>query len=409
MDTATDDIRIERLGHRGDGIAPGPVYAPRTLPGEIVRGPRDGDRIPAPEVVAPSPDRVAPPCPHYDACGGCALQHASDRFVAGWKVASVRRALAAQGIDARPQGIATSPAGSRRRATLSGRRTKSGALVGFHARASDSITEIPDCHLLAPALMAGLPAARDLVIAGGSRKAELSLTLTASEAGLDVAVAGGRPLDTPLRATLAQVAAGHDLARLTWEGETIAAARPAWQAMGRARVDPPPGAFLQATPQGERALVASVRQAVGEAARVVDLFAGCGTFALPLAAGAEVHAVEGSAPMLAALDRGWRQATGLRRVTTEARDLFRRPLTGDELTRFDAAVIDPPRAGAEAQTRALAEAGVPVIAFVSCDPATFARDAAILTAAGYALDMLRVVDQFRWSTHVEIAARFTRA
>jgi 23S rRNA (uracil1939-C5)-methyltransferase len=179
--------------------------------------------------------------------------------------------------------------------------------------------------------------------------------------------------------------------------------------LGRARVSPPPGAFLQATPQGEAALRNAVQEAVGPARRIADLFAGCGTFALPLAETAEVLAVEGSAAMLAALDQGWRMAPGLKRVTCETRDLFRRPLMPDELAGFEAVVIDPPRAGAEAQVAELARADVPVIAAVSCNPVTFARDARALVQAGYRLDWVQVVDQFRWSAHVELAARFTRA
>ncbi|MCC5983842.1 MAG: class I SAM-dependent RNA methyltransferase, partial [Rhodobacteraceae bacterium] len=196
------------------------------------------------------------------------------------------------------------------------------------------------------------------------------------------------------------------LARLAWEGEVIALAALPAQTFGRAQVVPPPGAFLQATEDGEATLLAAVRGAVGDAARVADLFAGCGTFTLPLAERAEVHAVEGDAAMLAALDAGWRRAAGLKRVRTETRDLFRRPLLADELACFDAVVIDPPRAGAAAQVAELARAQVPVIAAVSCNPVTFARDARVLVAAGYCLQTVQVVDQFRWSAHVELAARF---
>ena len=182
---------------------------------------------------------------------------------------------------------------------------------------------------------------------------------------------------------------------------------PPLQRFGKALVPCPPGAFLQATRQGEAALLDAVRQIVGDAKQVVDLFAGCGTFALPLAEGAEVHAAEGSSQMTAALDAGWRRAEGLKRVTHEARDLFRRPLLPDELKRFDAAVIDPPRAGAEAQVAELAKARVPRIAFVSCNPVTFARDAKQLVQAGYHLQWVQVVDQFRWSSHVELVAAFS--
>jgi 23S rRNA (uracil1939-C5)-methyltransferase len=223
-----------------------------------------------------------------------------------------------------------------------------------------------------------------------------------------VDVGGGRALDGAVRGALAALTEAEDFARLAWEGEVVVTRRVPFQAMGTARVVPPPGAFLQATAEGERALVGAVRAAAGGARRVADLFAGCGTFSLPLAVGAAVLAVEGEAAMLAALAEAARRTPGLRPVRTEARDLFRRPLLAGELGGFDAVVIDPPRAGAEAQSRELARSGVPVIAAVSCDPASFARDAAILVAGGYRLDWVQPVDQFRWSGHVELAARFSR-
>ncbi|NVK96080.1 class I SAM-dependent RNA methyltransferase [Ruegeria pomeroyi] len=405
----TQEITITRLGHQGDGIAPGPVYVPRSLPGEVVSGTPEGDRLADMRVVTPSPHRVAPPCRHYRACGGCQLQHASDGFVAEWKQEVVRAALAAQGIEAVMRPVHTSPPQSRRRATIAVRRTKKGALAGFHGRASDVITEIPDCHLLDPALLAAIPMAEALAMLGGSRKGVMAVTLTLSVAGLDVAVRGGKPLDGPLEVALGQLAEVQGLARLAWEDEVIAMRHPPAQNFGKAAVVPPPGAFLQATRDGEQALLAAVRETIAGARRVADLFAGCGTFALPLAETAEVHAVEGESAMTAALDRGWRRAQGLKRVTTEARDLFRRPLLPDELAAFDAVVLDPPRAGAEAQVAELARAKPPVIAYVSCNPVTFARDAKTLVQAGYSLNWVQVVDQFRWSAHVELAAAFSLA
>jgi 23S rRNA (uracil1939-C5)-methyltransferase len=243
---------------------------------------------------------------------------------------------------------------------------------------------------------------------GASRNGEVALALTRGEDGIDLAVSGGKPLDQSLFSALAALAERADLARLSWDGEIVVARRAVAQRFGRARVVPPPGAFLQATPEGEAALVAAMREAVGPARRLADLFAGSGTFALPLAEAAEVHAVEGDAAMLAALDAGWRQAQGLHLVTTEARDLFRRPLMPGELRGFDAVVIDPPRAGAEAQTGAIADSDVRIVAAVSCNPVSFARDARILCRGGFALDWVQVVDQFRWSPHVELAARFSR-
>jgi 23S rRNA (uracil1939-C5)-methyltransferase len=400
-------ITVERLNTRAEGVG-GDVTIARALPGEVVEGDAVGGRIAQPKIVTPSPDRVAAPCRHYKACGGCALMHASDDFVAGWKQKVVEVALRAQGVEAPFRTLLTSPPNSRRRATLTGRRLKSGALVGFHARASDTVTAIPGCHLLDPALIAAIPALEEITAAGGSRKGEVRLTVTLCEQGVDVAASGGKPLDTALRIDLPQIAGRHRLARLAWDGETVFQSEPPTLAMGAARVSPPPGAFLQATPQGEAALVAALVEATTGARRVADLFAGCGTFTLPIAAFAEVHAVEGAGDMLAALDHGWRTALGLKRVSTETRDLFRRPLMPDELARFDAVVIDPPRAGAEAQVAQLADAQIPRIAAVSCNPVSFARDARMLVTAGYRLDWVQVVDQFRWSAHVELAACFTR-
>jgi 23S rRNA (uracil1939-C5)-methyltransferase len=402
-------VTIDRLGHLGAGIADGPIFVQGVLPGEVVEGTLDGDRLTDVKIVTPSTDRVKPPCRHARACGGCQLQHASDAFVAGWKQQVVEVALAGQGLSAPFKPVVTSPAGTRRRATLSARRTKGGVLLGFHARASDTLVAVPDCQLLHPTLVAAFPGLEALVMLGGSRTAELSLQITTTKGGVDVVVTGGKPLDSALQLELARVVEAQGFSRLTWNGEAVALRdRPA-QVFGAAMVVPPAGAFLQATAEGEAALLAGVRAALGPQKRVVDLFSGVGTFALPLAATTEVHAVEGDKAMVAALELGARHAEGLRRVTTEARDLFRRPLEPDELRAFTGAVIDPPRAGAEAQTAALARSVVPVIAAVSCNPVTFARDARTLVAAGYALDWVQVVDQFRWSTHVELVARFSRA
>ncbi len=394
-------MRILEVTHHGMGRAEDGTLIPRTLPGEEVALADDHARI-----LTPSPDRVTPPCRHFRSCGGCAMQHASDAFVARWKQGIVERALSGQGLQAEVASITTSPPQSRRRARLSARRTKKGATVGFHARASDMIVEVPECRLLTPGLMALFPALEELARRVGTRKGEVNLTVTESLTGADVLVEGGRVLEPAESADLAGFMEGHGIARLVL-GETALTRVGPVQRFGRAEVVPPPGAFLQATAHGQAALTEAVLQMTEGAARVADLFAGCGTFTLPLAERAEVHAVEGDAAMTEALDRGWRQTSGLKKVTTEARDLFRRPLLPEELARYDAVVIDPPRAGAEAQVAEIARAKVPVVAMVSCNPVTFARDARTLTAAGYALGPVGIVDQFRWSTHVELFARFT--
>ena len=322
-------LTIARLGHHGDGIAEGPIYVPGMLPGEEVEGDLRGDVLQDARILTPSVDRVKPPCPHARSCGGCLMQHARDGLVAEWKLGIVKGALAGQGLEADLRPILTSPPRSRRRATLAARRTKAGALIGFHARGSDTIIPVPNCQLLHPDLMAAMPALEALVITGGSRTAELSMTVTRSLGGPDVRVTGGKPLDAALTLALARLTEAHGLSRLTWEDEVLALRAAPIQAFGKARVAPPPGAFLQATAEGEAALLQAVREAVGTASRITDLFAGAGTFSLPLAEQAQVHAVEGDAAMMAALDKGWRMAQGLHRVTCETRDLFRRPLEPD--------------------------------------------------------------------------------
>lgn len=403
---------IDRLGHLGDAIASGPdgaVFVAGMLPGEEVEGVLDGDRLTGARIVTPSPARVKPPCPHAKSCGGCQLQHASDDFVAGWKRDVVAQSLRLQGIEAPLlPGVVTSPPATRRRATLSGRRTKGGVQLGFHAKGQELIIAMPGCKLLHPDLMATLPALEALVQFGGSRTSEIQLQVTQSLAGPDVVVTGGKVLDGPAQMELARLAERFSIARLTWDKEIISQREAPVIRLGTARVEFPPGAFLQATFQGEAALVSAVKAAVGGAKRIADLFCGLGTFALPLAAEAAIHAVEGHPALTGALEKAARNTPGLKKITTETRDLFRRPLETDELKGFDAVVIDPPRAGAEAQCQRLAVSEVPVIAMVSCNPVTFARDAKILIAAGYQLDHVQVVDQFRWSVHIELAARFSR-
>ena len=398
-------LTIESLTHLGLGRASdGQSLLPRVLPGEEVEVTQDGTV----RIVTPSPDRVAAPCRHFKSCGGCAMQHANDDFVARWKQDIVEKALSARGLSADFRPIATSPAQSRRRAKLSGRRTKKGAMIGFHAKGSDALVEVPDCKLLSPALIASFPALEALTLLACSRKGEIDLTVTETDHGPDVLIETDKELTPQLRIELPSLANQFGLSRLEWNDEPVVTINPPTQDFGGTTVVPPPGAFLQATRHGEAALLAAVEEITAKSSRIVDLFAGCGTFTLPLSKRAEVHAVEGEDAMLKALDRGWREGFQLRRVTTETRDLFRRPLEADELRKFDAAVIDPPRAGAEAQIERLAASDIRTIAMVSCNPVTFARDAQTLTKAGFAMPWVQVVDQFRWSPHTEVVASFTR-
>ena len=398
-------LTIESLTHLGMGRASdGRSLLPRVLPGEEVEVAQDGTM----RIVTPSVDRVAAPCRHFKSCGGCAMQHASDAFVADWKRDIVAKALSARGLTPEFRDVVTSPAQSRRRAKLSGRRTKKGAMVGFHAKGSDTLVAVPDCRLLEPALLASFPALEALTVLACSRKGEIDLTVTDAPLGPDILVTTEKELTSQLRVELAALANQHGLSRLVWNDEQVVTINPPAQDFGGTGVVPPPGAFLQATRHGEQALLQAVTEITAKASRIVDLFAGCGTFTLPLAKRAQVHAVEGESAMMAALDRGWREGHELRRVTTETRDLFRRPLEPDELRHYDAAVIDPPRAGAEAQIETLAASDVKTIAMVSCNPVSFARDAQALVDAGFAMPWVQVVDQFRWSPHTEVVAAFTR-
>jgi 23S rRNA (uracil1939-C5)-methyltransferase len=405
-----DAVEIESLGAQGDGVAEGgALYVPYTLPGERVRVVRHGVRARVEAVLAPSPERVQPVCPHFGTCGGCALQHASERFTALWKRDMIAVALGARGItEVAIRPTVTSAPGTRRRITVAARRTRKGVLIGFHAPAATDIVPIQTCAVAEPSLIAALPRLEEVAGLAASRKGEARLTLTLTNGGIDVAVTGAKVIDGPAQALLAGVAARAGIARLGWNGEAVATMRAPEVTMGRARVVPPPGGFLQPTRDGEAALVEAVGEALGNAGRVADLFAGSGTFTLPLAEQAEVHAVEGEEDALAALDAAWRATPGLKRVRCERRDLTHRPLLPDELKGVEAVVVDPPRAGARAQAEQLARGEVPRIAAVSCNPATFARDARTLIDGGYRLDWVQPVDQFRWSAHVELVAAFRR-
>ncbi len=401
------EITIARLGLKGDGITEDDRFIPFSLPGEVFDG-RFEDGAFKGSRLTDSPARATPPCPHFGTCGGCALQHASDDFLSSWKAETIIRALKAQGLSAPFRPIVTSPPHSRRRATFSARRTKKTTQIGFHKRSSSEIFPVEHCHLLKPEIMAALPACHALAGLGASRKGEIKISVTHSASGPDIGVIDAKAPDGPLRARLATLANEHSVARLSWNSEQIADRTRPVQPMGNASVLPPSGAFLQATSEGEAALNAAVQEAVSGAKRIADLFAGCGTFTLPLASKAEVHAVEAVPEMLKALDAGWRFAQGLKTVSTEARDLFGRPLVPLELKHYDAVVIDPPRAGAKTQMEEIAASSIGLVAAVSCNPVSFTRDAKILIDAGFTLDWVQPVDQFRWSGHVELAAKFSR-
>ncbi len=424
------ELTIGMIGARGDGVAVAGddrVFVPLTVAGDRVRvslGPSSGEGRRG-EVTAwleQSSRRVAPVCPHFGVCGGCTLQHLPEPDYLAWKREQVNVALGRAGLsgEAAPI-IATTPPGGRRRVSFSVSRRGKAIVAGFSCRLSHRLVDVLECPVLAPHLVALLPVLRRSLIdvLADGEKAEAVASLL--DGGIDLLLIGPSKLDLTARLALAALAEAADLGRLSWQPESktapepVAARRPVWAWLGGVAVAVPPGGFLQASLEGQAALIDAVLAGVGPGPGVVgDLFAGSGTFSLPLAqAGWRVHAVDGNAPALAALAR---VATGLpgalagsaTGVTTEGRNLDARPLTALELGRFSAVVFDPPRAGAVAQAAELAASTVAVVVAVSCNPATFARDARVLSGGGYRLVSVLAVDQFLWSAHVELVAVFRR-
>ncbi len=411
----TEQLTIDRLGHRGDGMvdAPqGPIYVPYTLPGETVtvdRAPGHPDRRHLVHVDKPSASRAQPICKHFGQCGGCTLQHwiLADYHV--WKRSLVVEALATAGLDAPVDALIDAHGDGRRRAVLHARRGTHDVLeVGFTAPRAHHVVAIDACPVLAPGLAGTIETAWAVAETLRVTGKPLDIQATATDSGIDIDLRGSGPLSPDRMAALARIADRHRLARLTRHGELVAQVTQPCVTVGRARVPLPPGAFLQATAAGEAALAELVGGHVGKARRVADLFAGIGTFALRLAEHARVTAADSEPDAVAALQRAASTTSGLKKVEASVRDLFRRPMVAGELGGFDAVVFDPPRQGAEAQARELARSTVRTVVAVSCDAMTFARDARILTDGGYTLAGVTPVDQFRYTHHVELVAKFVR-
>ena len=406
-------LKIERLGQRGEGIAhggTGPVYVPYALAGETIRAEVAGDRGDLVEIIEASPDRIAPFCPYYGVCGGCAVQALAPAAYAEWKRGLVTAALKWANVTAEVGALVDAHGEGRRRATFharfgSGNETQ----VGFMKARAHEIVAIEHCPVLAPSMAGALPAARAIATALKSGRKPLDMLFTATLSGLDVDIRGHGPLDAACLNALIGVAERHDLARLSNHGALVIERRAPLLRMGKADVLPPTGAFLQATEAGEAALAKAVLEAFSGSTRGLDLFAGVGTFSLRLAETIQVHAADSDDPALAALLKAARAKPELRPVSIERRDLFRRPFTAAELKPYDAVVFDPPRAGAELQAQALAASEVPLVVAVSCNPTSFARDIALLEIGGYAVESIKPFDQFRYSPHVEIVAVLRRA
>lgn len=406
------EVRIEAVGHRGDGIAKGPdgpLFVPLALPGECVEvQPMSRDRAGLLRVLEASPERTAPFCPHFGACGGCSFQHWAEPAYRAWKRDLVRTSLRQRGVDAEVGELVDAHGEGRRRVTFHARRGETGVTTGFMALRSHALVAIDRCPVLAPALRRAPAMAYDLArLLAGSRPIDLAFTATAT--GIDCAVTGVREPSLALRTRLAEQMGALGLARLSVGGETIAEAAAPLLRFGRADVTMPPAAFLQPTEAGELALWEAVREDLGRSRKVADLFCGLGPFALRIAETAQVSAFDSDKASVGALRQAARRTPKLKPVTAEARDLFREPLSARELSGFDAVVIDPPRQGAEAQARELAKSKLATVISVSCDPGTFARDAAILIGGGYRLQTVRPVDQFKWTPHLECVGLFRRA
>jgi 23S rRNA (uracil1939-C5)-methyltransferase len=405
---------IEHLGGEGDGVAAGPVFVPFSLPGERVVARGAGERRELLEVLEASAERVAPPCPHFFLCGGCALQHWAPEPYLAWKVERLVGTLARERIETQILPPFAAQPGTRRRVTLHARRgDRDQARLGYKLRKTWDLVDIDVCPIADPKIQAAIPALKRLAARLFEHpKSAPSLHVTLTATGLDIDITGVEAksggLSADARVQLAERAAEADFARVTLNGEAAYMARMPQVRLGPAIVSLPPGAFLQATKAAETAMADFVAAAAVGATRIADLYCGVGTFTYRLAEIAPTHAADAAPQAVAALMSALSSAPGLKGVTSEARDLARRPLLAHDLRHTDVAVFDPPRAGAAEQARELAASGVARVIGVSCNPATFARDARVLVDAGFRLERVLPVDQFLWSPHVELVGVFQR-
>jgi len=409
MAEPVEELSIVALDAHGEGVAGNGASVPGALPGERALVRLAGKRAELVETLAPSPERAEPICPWYGRCGGCAAQHMSNGLYRQWKRGLVVEALKREGVAAEVGELVDAHGAGRRRATFHARfphgRPEE---VGFMRARLHDIIAIDDCPLFSSGMAGAIAAARALSadLRGPMKPLDVGVTVTLD--GLDVDLRGPGALERAELQKLARTAEALDLARVSNHGEVVIERRPPRVAFGEALVKLPPGAFLQATEAGEALLAEFAERGVADSKRIADLFCGAGAFALRLARRREVFAADADAAAIAALARAAATTPGLRQLSPERRDLFRRPLRPDELARFDAALVDPPRAGALEQARALAASALPLVVSISCNAATFARDARVLIAGGFMIEAVTPLDQFRYSPHVEIAAVFRR-
>ena len=411
----TERLVIHHVGHFGDGVAIDggqPIYVPYALSGEVVDvlpSPGHSDRRDLAHVVTLSPERIEPFCPHFGICGGCAIQHWQPQAYQKWKRQLVVETLSHSGIDCPVGDLIDAHGAGRRRMTLHARQSQNDILrVGFAAAGRHEIIAIDHCPILDPALDGGIEAANDIAELLKPVSKPLDIQVTASDSGLDIDVRGSGPLDTAMLSQLSRLAEKHKLARLTRHGELVIMRSAPIVKIGKAKVTLPPGSFMQPTVAGEETLATLVFEKCKGAKQIADLFCGIGPFALRLAEKFSVSAFDNDAVAIASLQDAVKSTQGLKPIKAEARDLFRRPLMPQELRDYDCVVFDPPRQGAQSQCQQLATSKIKLVVAVSCNPATFARDARILIDGGFKVESVTPVDQFRHTPHVELVARFRR-
>ncbi len=412
-------VKIDHIGARGDGVANGPIYVPFSVDGDDIDIKVQGQKGRIKHIHKPSPDRIAPKCKHFGRCGGCSLQHVSEDYYGQWKQKQIRLALSHRGFeDVTILDPKVSTLGSRRRARLSVLgRGKGIAVVGFTERASHNIIDITECPVLAPEITAFIAPLREFLGRQMELRKKMAVQINLAENGLDIILEGPGEPNLDLRMDIAAFAEAQDVARICWQDsklknpyhEILCERRKPYVTFDRRQVFIPPGSFLQATKSGEAALTCFMKHALGDADKIVDIFAGCGTFTVALIGNHAVHAVEGDQDMVDALKNSAHQMGIIRALTTEVRDLFLRPLLPHELKNYDAVVIDPPRAGARDQIEEIAKSDIKNIVMISCNPATFARDARTLVDGGFIMGDILPVDQFLYSPHLEVIAGFRRA
>lgn len=405
-------LTIRNLAHRGDGVAEtehGPVFVAGALPGETVIADVIGERGVLLSVVEEAAERIIPPCPHFGSCGGCSLQHMAPAFYQRWKRDVVSRVLASQDVDCAVDPLEPIAAGTRRRATFAAEWQGKALAFGFHGARSHSVVALDACLILDPRLAGRLDELRALAALIAPRRGVMKLHALLTESGLDIRLDDFGPWpDFATERKLMDFATQSKLARISLGDRVLIAPQTPVLHFGTAAVTPPPGGFTQAATLSENRLAALVMEAAGRAKHVADLFAGSGTFSLRLALSARVHAVDGDAASIEALTRAASATPALKPLTTERRDLFRRPLMAKELDVFDLALLDPPRAGAREQIAEIAKSKLSRLVYVSCSPASFARDAATLQGAGFTLARTTPVDQFLYSHHIELVGVFNR-